>query len=228
MKIILNATERKPLAALLGEYTNTKPQYLRAPSYAYQIGGLLLTREGNIEGPDTISQAEFDKLLALLDASGYCTKETDSLSAEELEADDAPAEESGLTITIPLDKVKVGNLTNLLDAKGFLIKHALHIDDLHFELNEDSISFPWFSELPAPDEVHAYSTLIAALCKMSKDQKRISATEKPVENERYAFRCFLLRLGFIGNEYKTDRKILLRYLPGNSAFKGGEGHAISK
>jgi hypothetical protein len=65
-------------------------------------------------------------------------------------------------------KVNVGNLTNLLDAKGFLIKHALHIDDLRFELNEDSISFPWFSELPAPDEIHAYSTLIAALCKMSK------------------------------------------------------------
>lgn len=68
----------------------------------------------------------------------------------------------------------------------------------------------------------------AGLCKMSKDQKRISATEKPVDNERYAFRCFLLRLGFIGDEYKTDRKILMRYLPGNSAFKGGEGHAISK
>ena len=137
-------------------------------------------------------------------------------------------EETGLTITIPLDKVKVGNLTNLLDAKGSLIKHALHIEDLQFELNEDRISFPWFKELPEPDEVHAYSALIAALCKMSKEQKRISATEKPVDNERYAFRCFLLRLGFIGDEYKTDRKILMRYLPGNSAFKGGEGHAISK
>ena len=89
-------------------------------------------------------------------------------------------------------------------------------------------SFPWFSELPEPDEIHAYSTLIAALCKMSKDQKRISATEKLVDNERYAFRCFLLLLDFIGDEYKTDRKILMRYLPGNRAFKGGEGHAISK
>lgn len=74
MKIILNEAERKPLAALLGEYTNTKPQYLRAPSYAYQIENLLLTREGNIEGPDTMSQAEYDELLALLDASGYCPK----------------------------------------------------------------------------------------------------------------------------------------------------------
>ena len=228
MNIILNATERKPLAALLGEYKNTKPQYLRAPSYAYQIGDLLLTREGNIEGPDTVSQTEYDELLALLDANGYCRKETDFHPAQEPEVEATSTDETGLTITIPLEDVNVGNLTNLLDAKGFLIKHALHIDDLRFELSEDNISFPWFSELPAPDEIHAYSTLIAALCKMSKEQKRVSATEKPVDNERYAFRCFLLRLGFIGDEYKTDRKILMRYLPGNSAFKGGEGHAISK
>lgn len=228
MKIILNETERKPLAALLGEYTNTKPQYLRAPSYGYQIGDLLLTREGNIEGPDTVSQAEFDELLAILNASGYCPKKTDFHPAQKSEAEATSTEETGLTITIPLENVNVENLTNLLDAKGFLIKHALHIDDLRFELSEENISFPWFSELPEPDEVHAYSTLIAALCKMSKNQKRISATEKPVDNERYAFRCFLLRLGFIGDECKTDRKILMRYLPGNSAFKGGEGHAISK
>ena len=198
MKIILNEAERKPLAALLGEYTNTKPQYLRAPSYAYQIENLLLTREGNIEGPDTMSQAEYDELLALLDASGYCPKEADFHPAQKPEAEATSTDETELIITIPLENVNVGNLTNLLDAKGFLIKHALHIDDLRFELSEDNISFPWFSELPAPDEIHAYSTLIAALCKMSKDQKRISATEKPVDNERYAFRCFLLRLGHRG------------------------------
>lgn len=173
MNIILNVTERKPLAALLGEYKNTKPKYLRAPSYGYQIGDLLLTRDGNIEGPDTMTKEEFDELLALLDAGGYRPEETDFHSAEEPEIEAAPTEETGLTITIPLDKVKVGNLTNLLDAKGSLIKHALHIEDLRFELNEDSISFPWFSELPEPDEVHAYSALIAALCKISKEQKRI-------------------------------------------------------
>ena len=68
MNIILNESERKPLATLLGEYKNTKPLYLRAPSYGYQIGDLLLTREGNIEGPDTMSQAEFDKLLQMATA----------------------------------------------------------------------------------------------------------------------------------------------------------------
>jgi hypothetical protein len=64
--------------------------------------------------------------------------------------------------------------------------------------------------MPEPDEVKAYTHFIAALCKLSKDQKRVSATEKEVDNEKYAFRCFLLRLGFIGNDYKAERKILLK------------------
>ena len=49
----------------------------------------------------------------------------------------------------------------------------------------------------------------------------MKAKEKIVDNEKYAFRCFLLRLGFIGTEYKTERKILLRNLSGSSAFKAG-------
>ena len=62
---------------------------------------------------------------------------------------------------------------------------------------------------------------------MSVTQKRITATEKPVDNEKYAFRCFLLRLGFIGNEYKTQRKILLRNLTGSSAFKSGSHKEVT-
>ncbi len=41
-------------------------------------------------------------------------------------------------------------------------------------------------------------------------------------NEKYAFRCFLLRLGFIGPEYKAQRKVLLRNLNGSAAFKNQE------
>ncbi len=70
---------------------------------------------------------------------------------------------------------------------------------------------------------------IAALCEMSRNAKRVTATEKEVENEKYAFRCFLLRLGFIGAEFKAERKILLKNLTGSSAFRnGGADHEISK
>ena len=83
------------------------------------------------------------------------------------------------------------------------------------------IRFPWFKELPSPEEIKAYSHFIAALCEMALNQKRITAKEKPVDNDKYAFRCFLLRLGFIGEDYKAERKILLRNLSGSSAFKSG-------
>ena len=87
------------------------------------------------------------------------------------------------------------------------------------KLTADTVSFPWFDTIPDADTAKAYTDFIAALCRMSKEQKRIKATEKEVTNEKYAFRCFLLRLGFIGTEYKTDRKILLKNLTGSSAFK---------
>ena len=67
--------------------------------------------------------------------------------------------------------------------------------------------------------------LIAALCDMTRNQKRITAKEKVTDNDKYAFRCFLLRLGFIGAEFKDERKILLRDLSGNSAFKSGQRRA---
>lgn len=210
IKFEVTGAERKQLVNHIAEATGFTPKYKGMPTAAYAVGSITVTKDGTC----IVDDNEAESIRILQDLAGATTEE--------------PASKAAFTVSIPLDKVKVGNLTNLLEAKGYLIKHALHIEDLRFELNEDSISFPWFSELPEPDEVHAYSALIAALCKISKEQKRISATEKLVDNERYAFRCFLLRLGFIGDEYKADRRILMRYLPGNSAFKGGEGHAISE
>ena len=54
---------------------------------------------------------------------------------------------------------------------------------------------------------------------MSVKLKRINGNEKLADNEKYAFRCFLLRLGFIGKQYKAERRILLRNLEGSAAFK---------
>jgi flagellar motor component MotA len=66
----------------------------------------------------------------------------------------------------------------------------------------------------------AYTHFIAHLVSLAKNLKRVNATAKEAENEKYAFRCFLLRLGFIGDEYKEVRKVLLKNLAGQSAFKG--------
>jgi hypothetical protein len=76
--------------------------------------------------------------------------------------------------------------------------------------------------MPEQDELQAYLDFIAALSKMAQEAKRVTAKEKDVENEKYAFRCFLIRLGFVGSEYKAQRKLLLRNLSGSSAFSSQE------
>ena len=157
------------------------------------------------------------------------TEDSEANETEEASTPEAASERLGLTVEIPLEKVAVGNLTKLLDAKGDLIRKALGISELPIEVLEDQVAFPWFSELPDADAVQAYTHFISALCEMSKNAKRVTATEKAVDNEKYAFRCFLLRLGFIGAEYKTERKILLKNLAGSSAFKnGGKSHEVSE
>ena len=118
--------------------------------------------------------------------------------------------------------MKVGNLTALVDAKAGLIRKGLGTQDLRIDVDEEKVSFPWFHGDLDADTVQAYTQFIGELCKMSANQKRVQAKEKPVENEKYAFRCFLLRLGFIGDEYKQTRKILMKNFEGSSAFRTQE------
>ena len=140
---------------------------------------------------------------------------------------EAPADEStdGLTVSLPMDgftELALDNLKKLLEAKGTLIQKALGADRLTVETSEDRVSFPWWDHLPGNDEMQAYMAFIAALCAMAKEAKRVTAKEPDAESEKYAFRCFLLRLGFIGADSKAQRKLLLQKLSGSSAFRTAE------
>ena len=157
-------------------------------------------------------------------------EEQTEIHDEETEADEAdedPAEEpAGLRIAFPRSRLSDGGierLQKLLEAKGSLIKKALNIESVGIEIEEDRVAFPWFEEMPQPDEVEAYSRFICALCTFAENQKRVTAKEKPTDNEKFAFRTFLLRLGFIGDEpeLKLARKVLLSRLTGSSAFRSG-------
>ena len=151
--------------------------------------------------------------------------DTEAAREEPIEADNAtPAEEveaSALTIAMPLDAVNVGTLTNLISAKDTLIRKALGITDTRIQVTEDKVLFPWFYRELTTDETNAYTLFISQLCRHSKELKHASSRPVETDNEKYAFRCFLLRLGFIGPDYKDARKILLRNLSGSSAFRNG-------
>ena len=229
--------ERKALVTAIGEILEVRPKYKGMPSAAYEIDYFTVTKNGTLEFDDRADSEEVENLLEQLADRGIVAAPAEMVQTwlnakvEELSEKretEPQAANVGLTVEIPLDKVAVGNLTKLLDAKGNLIRKALGITDLRIEVLEDRVAFPWFSQVDA-DSAAAYTHFISALCEMSRNAKRVTATEKPEDNEKYAFRCFLLRLGFIGSEYKAERKILLKNLSGSSAFKnGGAGHAVSE
>lgn len=140
---------------------------------------------------------------------------------------DGPSERDlpdSLTIVMPLEgftETALENLNLLISSKAALIKKVIGTDALPVERTETTLKFPWFRFSSEPEEVSAYTHLISALCSAAKEQHRVTAKEKPVDNEKFAFRVFLIRLGFVGVNYKAARKILLKNLSGNSAFKNG-------
>lgn len=203
MELYYNRTgaERKELVAAIADITGEKSKYLGAPSMAYQIGDYQVSKEGILSGPDS---DEAEQLTTELSSRGF----------------EGECREHEVNISVPLEYVDVGNLIHLLEAKGELIKKALGIENTFIKEEDETVTFPWFKDL-TPEEVQTYTKFISALCKMSVTQKRVTAKAKEVENEKYSFRCFLLRLGFIGDEFKADRKILLSKLDGSAAFKCG-------
>lgn len=217
MRIKFNrtGTERKALVNAVSEITGARAVYKGVPTFNFEVDYFTIDREGTLIFDDSADSEKVENLLEQLEKRGFI-------------AEEQQIENVGFTVSVPIGNVNLTNLKNLLSAKGKLIKKALGIDELPIETNDESVSFHWFSKMPDFDSVQAYSKLILLLCKMSREQKRISPNETQTDNEKYAFRTFLLRLGFIGKEYKADRKILLKNLTGSSAFRNGGNHEITE
>jgi len=218
MKATYNVTgdERKALVGIISDTIGMKPVYMRMPTCAYVISDITVEKDGTMVWDGRTDEATIEAVKAALRDAGYTTAE-DTIP-------EAASDEYGLVVQMPKASFTEGSLDNLhklIEAKGSLIKKALGVTDLSITEEDDKISFPWFTTELDADEVRAYSHFIAALCEMARNAKRVTAKEKETDNDKYAFRCFLLRLGFIGADYKTERKILLRNLSGSSAFRNG-------
>ena len=230
MKLDYNCTgsDRKKLVQLISESINTPSKYLGAPSFAYQIDCITVDKNGVLHLNDMADPAwveAFEKKLA--DHGYHCVSffyddPQPEPTREEVAEDSSDADFSGICISMPRSLFTEQNLANLhsiVEAKGSLIRKALGAKELPIEVSDLKISFPWFPAEYTPDELQAYESFVCRLCDMARNQKRVTAKEKETDNEKYAFRCFLLRLGFIGDEFKSARKILLRNFTGSSAFK---------
>lgn len=251
MKINYNVTgaDRKKLVLAIVEITGEPMNYKGAPTFGYAVGRYYIDKTGVLIGEDNSKLVADLKGLHSFKAASE-EYDTPLPEAEPIPEDfqipyeaefggrpslyhdfeEPPAygrpepDNLDLTVELPIDgftEESLSNLEKIVASKATLIKRALGAEALPIEKTDTTIKFPWFKVKDDSGEAEAYTAFVSGLCALAKEQKRVTAKEKPVENEKFAFRVFLIRLGFIGDEYKRARKLLMKNLTGNSAFKSG-------
>ncbi|MEA5049695.1 MAG: virulence protein [Eubacteriales bacterium] len=234
MQIKYNVTgdRRKALVAVMRDTLQDTTRYLGAPSFCFMVGKYTIDKNGTVTCPDDADAAQIDTLIRELAHDGFIgerigwpAKPTEQIAAG------MPVQEfvtptlaslDRLSVEIPKDGmtlIAMENLRRLVESKATLLKKALGTNSLPMTEHSDRIEFGWFRPTDDHVEITAYYQLVQGLYELACTQKHVSASEQEVKNEKYAFRCFLLRLGFIGAEYKDSRKILLKNLTGNAAFR---------
>ena len=224
IKFNVPGTKRKQMAQAIADWLGEEVSYLGAPTFAYEVARFTIAKDGSLKCSDLVDREVVERLLQYLYDEGF---ESD-ISAETEE--NATEEITGISIQIPMSEfseTSLQNLYNLVESKGKLIKKAVGAESLDIIEIDGRLDFAWFSKDSTPEEIHAYMQFVTAICNMAKTQKRINAKEKEYDNEKYAFRCFLLRLNFIGDAYKTSRKILMRNFTGSSAFKTAKSEEVA-
>ena len=91
--------------------------------------------------------------------------------------------------------------------------------NLHSVFSKGTIEFRLFNSTLHAGEIKSYIQLCMAISHQALVQKSASRIKTQSSNEKYTFRVWLLRLGLIGDEFKTARHHLLKNLDGNIAWK---------
>lgn len=211
----LTGENRKALVKAISEILEIPAEYQYMPTCAYKIGKCYtVTKEGNLEISDSADSKETEYLMEELKKRGY----------------DVPTE-NRLTVQMPadfFDEHTLGNLRQICENKAALFKAAFQTDSLDIISSDEKVGFPWFT-VEQDGDADACCTFISMLCEFAKNQGRINRKPDTSDNPKYTMRCFLIRLGMVGSEFKATRKAILRYLSGNSAFrKVGANDEISE
>lgn len=217
MKIEFNLTgnDRKNLVKAISEITGCPAEYQYMPTCSYIIGSCTVTKEGTLIISDNADEKEIQHLLTELSSRGY----------------QIPSSNNKLTVQMPIDSLSeptINRIRRIIENKGELFKSAFKTDSLEILKTEKTVDFPWFTSEQDGD-AEAYCTFVSMLCEFAKTLKRINYKPDTSDNEKYTFRCFLIRMGLVGDNFKAARRVLLRNLSGSSAFRhGGVNNAVSE
>ena len=189
IRFTLESKQRPKLAQEIGNILGTVPHYERVPSCTYDIAGYRLDKEGVLHIPEGAEETTKD-LIRQLRERGF---QDDAEVTEEV-----PVQQDKLTIAISkesLTDTALENLQKIIANKQMLFQRTFRTDSTEVEITEEKINFIWFPYTMDSDEIAAYTQFISRLCDMARDAKRVSSKPTETDNDKYAFRCFLLSRG---------------------------------
>ncbi len=247
LKYNVTGQDRKNLAAAIAAITGADKQYLGAPTFAFRVDCFTIDRNGTVSFDDTADSREIENLIEQLYKAGFEAEpqETESNEydkaelvnteiAEISESDtvektennsSAASEIYGLNLSFPAEDFTdkaYKNLQAIIASKRELFKKSLGVEnDLEVKFTNNIIKFDWFDTAVEADKILIFTPFLKALIDMAAGAKRVTAKEKPIDNEKFSMRTFLNRIGLTGTEFKPLRKELLKNLSGNSAFRYG-------
>lgn len=247
--------DRKELLKQIEDHFGEKPQYMAAPTFAYQLKAgndvYIIDREGKIKNLEG-KEVEIDELFKL----ESMTDETAITTEVNISGAETPVDR--LEVSLPMGEhncFTLRNLVNMIASKQNLIQQSLGfkhsiidpdfatainerviaiIEDFEsavletgpekcpgiaFDFQERTLTFKFYEGELDPDKVKAYTDLVASINANALSLKHASMKPTITDNPKFSFRTWLIRLGMIGKEYQTTRKVLLANLDGNSAFR---------
>lgn len=236
--------ERKEVAALIAAHFGTQAVYQGTRGFGYLITEpsgreWLVDKAGAVvtEGVKLDNVAELFAVLKVLEENGI---EAAGRAAVTLSIDGhwggslrnlvnilsgkerliAKAMGTGQPFMIPeivkkINAVRLKTIEDFLEVAGSEVSPGLAI-------TQDTITLRWFAATLNPEAIAAYVQFAFAVNAMALAQKHATPNEKETDNEKYTFRIWLLRLGFIGMEYSFARRLFLSRLEGNGSFRTEE------
>nr|DAT74941.1 MAG TPA: Putative amidoligase enzyme [Caudoviricetes sp.] len=230
LKYNVTGANRKALVDAIAEITGADKKYLGAPTFAYEVDYFTIDKNGTVCFDDRADSEEIENLIEELYERGFKAEDMEMAEIDIAGYDEGDPEPIGFALGIPIDTITdipysediLERLKAIVASKKTLLKKAIGTEQELLTYEKDgAIWFDWFDR-PYSEDIEIYIDFFKAIYKMAAEAKRVTAKEKTVENEKFTMRTFLIRLGFIGDEFKTLRKAFMKNLDGNSAFRYGK------
>lgn len=128
--------------------------------------------------------------------------------------------EEGLVDKLKDDTCTLATMNFISAVNGYEAEHGAALEGL--KITTEKVIFTGFPTAPDHEHLTAFAQLAVLMNQQAISQKRIQAKNVNDENEKYALRTWLIRLGMNGSDFKATRKILMENLSGHAAFRTDE------